>query len=367
MKIIIEIVALASLLILTGCAYVPMASLEQDSQAKAFMPATDKASLYIYRKTRLTASYSPLLVYINDKLIGKLKHNSYLHVSIAHGRYNISSKLLSGENYTLHVTAEPNKNYFISAEDRSEEIAINLMVLLEGVDEATGRAAVMESAMAVTSISDGYLTPMVLGNAVDQSSASAMQSVQKNRALTLQSVQKNIELTFSDGSKYFGDTKNGIMHGKGELTFPGGRYVGDFVDGKFHGQGTRIDYQSHSYTGSFANGLYHGEGILTYNIGYTYKGGFANGTFHGDGIVSGPNMETRETSAENGKLESKINWGNMFGIFLGAAAQGIAQSQTNQRTYIQQPVIIQAPPAPPAPARALQCSAPNVFRETTCR
>ena len=52
-------------------------------------------------------------------------------------------------------------------------------------------------------------------------------------------MKKKAKLKFPDGSKYVGEVKNGIPHGRGTYTWAdGNKYVGEWKDSKQHGQGT---------------------------------------------------------------------------------------------------------------------------------
>lgn len=147
MKISIKIVVLASLMVLTGCASVPMAPMAQDSQAKTFMPVIDKAVLYIYRNETFGAAI-PMTVSVNGKVLGQTVAQSYFKVNLAPGTYNIASHT---ENVShLPITVVSNHNYFVW-----QEVKMGLWgprSLLQQVDESTGRAGVMESKLAVSAI-----------------------------------------------------------------------------------------------------------------------------------------------------------------------------------------------------------------------
>ena len=61
-------------------------------------------------------------------------------------------------------------------------------------------------------------------------------------------------IKFPDGSKYQGQTKKGLFHGKGRMTHSNGDiYQGEGKDGKASGQGVFIDQQGSMYEGTWKN------------------------------------------------------------------------------------------------------------------
>ncbi|MHB1198622.1 MAG: hypothetical protein ACYCZ6_03515 [Polaromonas sp.] len=67
-------------LLLSGCASVPMASLDLDTKAKDFSPVPNKASLYIYRNESFGAAI-PMTVSVNGKVLGQTAAQTYLRIS----------------------------------------------------------------------------------------------------------------------------------------------------------------------------------------------------------------------------------------------------------------------------------------------
>ena len=70
MKKLTALVLTLLLALLSGCASVPMASLEQDTQAKDFSPIPNKAALYIYRNEMFGAAI-PMSVSVNGRVLGQ--------------------------------------------------------------------------------------------------------------------------------------------------------------------------------------------------------------------------------------------------------------------------------------------------------
>jgi len=86
------------------------------------------------------------------------------------------------------------------------------------------------------------------------------------------------EYFISDGMEYLGEYKDGMINGKGKMTFKNGTvYEGDFVDGLFDGYG-KITYDDDSfYVGEFKNNTMNGWGSFTSSEGDVYEGDWVDG------------------------------------------------------------------------------------------
>jgi len=155
MKHTIGILTMAMVLLLTGCASVPMAAMDQDAKAKEFSPAPTKASLYIYRNENFGAAM-PLTVSVNGKTLGQTAAKTYFELNLMPGQYNVQS---DAENIsTLALSLEAGRNYFVW-----QEIKMGLWSarsLLQQVDESTGRAGVTESKLIASAVSGRDLAPL---------------------------------------------------------------------------------------------------------------------------------------------------------------------------------------------------------------
>jgi hypothetical protein len=91
----------------------------------------------------------------------------------------------------------------------------------------------------------------------------------------------------SDCAAYFGETQNGLPHGRGSWrVFGNGKrdsYEGQFQNGKFHGQGKLWERGGQGYSGEFAAGEKHGRGKEDHQY-YTYEGEFTHGKWSGRGL-----------------------------------------------------------------------------------
>ncbi len=142
----IKLIATALLLvILSGCASVPMATEAEDAAAKSFSPPpADKAGLYIYRNSRLGGALKKS-VYIDGEVIGETGPNTYFYTLVEPGERKLSTESEFGEN-DLVLQAEAGKNHYVRQ-------AIKLGVLEGGarlklMDEETGQDGVRSCKLA---------------------------------------------------------------------------------------------------------------------------------------------------------------------------------------------------------------------------
>ena len=133
-------VVAAMLLLLNGCASVPMADLAQDSKAKSFTVMPDKAALYVYRNENIGGAIK-MTVILDGRLLGDTAAQTYLHTEIAPGDHRLISK--AEDDSTLDFKAVAGRIYYVW-----QEVKMGLMYArsqLQMVDEKTGQAGVLES------------------------------------------------------------------------------------------------------------------------------------------------------------------------------------------------------------------------------
>ena len=155
MKQFIGVCAAIMILLLTGCASVPMAPLDQDAQAKQFLPVPKMAALYIYRNETFGAAI-PMTVTVNGKALGQTASKTYFRLNVIPGKYTIESHAESISNLPLSVEAE--KLYFVW-----QEVKMGVWMarsMLQSVDEKTGRSGVMESQLIASSVLDRDVVPL---------------------------------------------------------------------------------------------------------------------------------------------------------------------------------------------------------------
>ena len=124
----------------TGCASVPMASVEKDTAAKTFAVKSNKANIYIYRNETFGAAIK-MPVALDGKLVGDTAAKTYLLLEVDPGNHTVISK--TENDPTLTVIAEPGKNHFVWQEVKMGAFAARSALKL--VDDATGKAGVAES------------------------------------------------------------------------------------------------------------------------------------------------------------------------------------------------------------------------------
>lgn len=111
------------------------------------------------------------------------------------------------------------------------------------------------------------------------------------------------KLVFPDSGKYYGETREGLLHGEGELVWANGERVkGEFRDGLLHGHGEFWFADGAHYVGEFENGLMSGWGKFTYVDGSVYEGEFKASLFSGQGVLTTP----------QGIFEGKFNKGEII-------------------------------------------------------
>lgn len=131
--------------LLSGCASVPMAPVEQDTALKTFQaPPQDKAALYIYRDS-LGGKSLKKTVSIDGKVIGETANNTYFHRLLAPGMHTLSTESEFGEN-SIPLAAKAGETYFVR-----QKIKMGVFVggaKLEVVPANEGRVAVLKSKLA---------------------------------------------------------------------------------------------------------------------------------------------------------------------------------------------------------------------------
>ncbi len=97
--------------LVTGCASVPMDTVENDRLRKEFMtPELNKAGLYIYRNTWVGQALKKTL-YVDDVEIGETVNKVYFYKELTPGSHKISTESEFSENH-MSLEVEGGKNYF---------------------------------------------------------------------------------------------------------------------------------------------------------------------------------------------------------------------------------------------------------------
>jgi hypothetical protein len=135
------------LLLLGGCASVPMTSPEEDKVAKSFTVKKDKSSIYLYRNESFGGAIL-MTVTLDGKVAGQTGPETYYLWEVEPGEHEITS--VTENTATLKITTEPGKAYYVW-----QEVKMGMFMarsLLHQVDEKAGREGVMECKRAISKI-----------------------------------------------------------------------------------------------------------------------------------------------------------------------------------------------------------------------
>ena len=139
MKIGLSVAAVALAVLVTGCASVPMASVEADTAAKVYKTEPGKANVYIYRNENMGSAVK-LPVLIDNMAVGDTVAKTYILKQVEPGEHVITSK--SEHDSKLSLSAAAGSNYFIWQEVKMGMWSAGSELHL--VDEAKGKAGVAE-------------------------------------------------------------------------------------------------------------------------------------------------------------------------------------------------------------------------------
>ena len=136
-------IVLAGLLLIvslvTGCASVPMASMDMDAQAKSFTTPSGKSSIYVYRNESFGGGI-PMTVALDGRVAGSSGPQTYFLFEVPPGPHEVSS--IAEDTSTVKLDTKPGKAYFIW-----QEVKMGFWMArsqLHEVDEATGKKGVDE-------------------------------------------------------------------------------------------------------------------------------------------------------------------------------------------------------------------------------
>jgi len=106
--------------------------------------------------------------------------------------------------------------------------------------------------------------------------------------------------TWKGGDVYTGEWKNSLMHGRGTYTYKNRRkYEGEWVGGYKEGQGIFTWPNGDKYEGAFHKDLCHGIGTQTYADGRVYKGYWQQNKKHGFGVMKSSRGEKTQGQWQN--------------------------------------------------------------------
>ena len=136
---------LLSAALISGCASVPIASMDEDAKAKTFATADGKSNIYVYRDESFGGAI-PMTVALDGKVAGQTGPKTYFLFVVDPGPHEVSS--LAENNSILKLNAEAGKSYFIWQEVKMGILYARTKLNL--VDEEEGKEGVLETTLAAT-------------------------------------------------------------------------------------------------------------------------------------------------------------------------------------------------------------------------
>ena len=137
-------VLLATLLAaLSGCATVPLSSIESDKEAKTFTTSPDKSVIYVYRNERF-GGVALMGVSLDGKVAGQTAPKTYFAWVVDPGPHEVASH--SENTDTLRIVTEAGKVYYVWQEAKVGIWGARSQLHL--VDPATGQRGVLECRLA---------------------------------------------------------------------------------------------------------------------------------------------------------------------------------------------------------------------------
>lgn len=126
-----------------GCASVPMASSDMDTQAKQFHVPSGKSRIYVYRNESIGGAIK-IVITLDGKVVGSTAPRTYFALDVAPGKHELGC--IVENTATLPVNAPADKPVFVWQEVKvgawSPRCALNQM------DDQAGRDGVLESGLA---------------------------------------------------------------------------------------------------------------------------------------------------------------------------------------------------------------------------
>jgi hypothetical protein len=126
--------------LMSACASVPMATMEEDTNAKKFEVSSDQSRIYVYRNETFGGAIK-IAVTLDGKMMGQTAPNTYFMWDVAPGDHTISC---IGENVIeFDLSTRPGTSHFVWREMKMGMWSAGCA--LHEVDAATGKAAVMDT------------------------------------------------------------------------------------------------------------------------------------------------------------------------------------------------------------------------------
>ncbi len=144
---VFALVPLLLVMLLGGCASVPMDSMDNDRASKQFDTPPDKSSIYLYRNENFGGAVL-MTVTLDGRVAGQTGPKTYFHWLVDPGQHEISS--VAENTSTLILNTRPGQAYYIW-----QEVKMGFWMarsLLQEMDTATGQAGVLECKKARSSL-----------------------------------------------------------------------------------------------------------------------------------------------------------------------------------------------------------------------
>lgn len=107
------ITTLVSILFLTACTTVPLATPAQDALAKRFFASKGKAAIYIYRNDQFEGGGVLYPITVNGRIIASLKAGTFIVVETNPGSIQIAS-FTQTQHTTKSIDAHADEIYYFS-------------------------------------------------------------------------------------------------------------------------------------------------------------------------------------------------------------------------------------------------------------
>jgi hypothetical protein len=130
-------------LLLTGCATVPLATIDADSQAKTFATKPDKSTIYVYRNERF-GGVAHMGISLDGRMAGQSAPRTYFVWVVDPGLHEITSHSENIE--TLKISTEAGTAYYVWQEAKVGVWGARSRLHL--VDQETGQRAIAECRLA---------------------------------------------------------------------------------------------------------------------------------------------------------------------------------------------------------------------------
>jgi hypothetical protein len=134
-------------MILAGCATVPMATVEQDIEAKSFTSIPGKSNLYIARRNAYFGAAITFRIMVDGNPIGSIGPGTYHLVAVEPGQHSIL--VSSNENSDqVMFEASAEKSYYFQV--RVSMGLITARTEIDQIDEGSGMQLVLNGKRAVS-------------------------------------------------------------------------------------------------------------------------------------------------------------------------------------------------------------------------